>query len=226
MRYRLLALALLGALALGACGGDDPARTIAQGEALFTVSFDAPGVWEEGAWPLDSDQPDSTLTLADGRYRITHRAADSNSFTWGVGGEAAENVIVEVEAEQLSDEDDNLYGVLCRVQTGDAGQTRGYALLISGDGHYGIAALDRGALAFVLEWRQSDAIHQGQAGNTIRAECVGDYLALYANGVFLGDVTDSTISGPGQVGLIAGVKRESAVVVTFDNLIVYEGRQD
>jgi len=227
MRIRSLApLLLLGALVLGACGSDDPSRKVTQGDTLFTVSFDEPGAWEEGAYPVESSPPDSTLAVADGRYRIEHRAARSSSFTWGVGGEPAGNVIVEVEAAQASAEDDNLYGVLCRVQTDDSGATRGYALLISGDGHYGIAMFERGALSFLLEWHQSDAIHQGQANNTIRAVCVDDYLAVYANGTFLGDVTDSALGGPGQVGLIAGVKRESTVTVTFDNLAVYEGRRE
>jgi hypothetical protein len=226
MRYRLLALLLLGALGLGACRSDDPSRKVAQGDALFSVSFDEPGAWEEGAYPVETSQPDSSLAVVDGRYRIEHHAARSSSFTWGVGGEAAENVIVEVEAAQVSEENDNLYGVLCRVQTDDSGATRGYALVISGDGHYGIATVERGALSFLLEWHQSDAIHQGQASNTIRAICVDDYLAVYANGTFLGDVTDSALREPGQVGLIAGVKRESAVTVTFDDLAVYEGEQE
>jgi len=217
MRIRsLVPLLLLGALVLGACGSDDPSRKVTQGDTLFTVSFDEPGAWEEGAYPVESSPPDSTLAVADGRYRIEHRAARSSSFTWGVGGEPAGNVIVEVEAAQTSAEDDNLYGVLCRVQTDDSGATRGY----------GIATFERGALSFLLEWHQSDAIHQGQASNTIRAVCVDDYLAVYANGHFLGDVTDSALSGPGQVGLIAGVKRESTVTVTFDNLAVYEGRRE
>jgi len=222
MRTRPLALLLLGALVLGACGSDDPSRTITQGDALFTASFDEPGTWEEGIYPVDGSQPNSTLAVVDGRYRIEHRSGRSSTFTWGVGAETAENVIVEVEAAQASEEKDNLYGVLCRVQADSSGATRGYALLISGDGHYGIAAFDRDTLTFLLDWHQSDAIHQGQASNTIRAECVEDYLAVYANGTFLGDVTDSALSGPGQLGLIAGVTQESAITVTFDNLVAYE----
>jgi hypothetical protein len=52
---------------------------------------------------------------------------------------------------------------------------------------------------------------------------VDDYLAVYANGKFLGDVTTSTYNRPGQVGLIAGVTGEAEVSVAFDNLAVYEG---
>jgi hypothetical protein len=221
MKRAVMAMMVVGALILAACSEDDPAREVTQGEELFAVGFDAPGTWEEGAYPADA--PTSILTIADGRYEIEHRAEGSSSFTWGAGGEDYQNVIVEVNAEQLSDENDNLYGVACRLAENSDGSQNGYALLISGDGHYGIATIRNDTLNFLLDWHQSDAIHQGQAANTIRAVCVDDYLAIYANGTFLGDVTDSTYLRPGQVGLVAGVTRDSAVRIAFDDLTGYDG---
>jgi hypothetical protein len=98
----------------------------------------------------------------------------------------------------------------------------GYVLLISGDGHYGIAELSRNSLDFLLEWHQSDAINTGEAANTIRAECVDDYLAVYANGEFLGEVEDSGYLRAGQVTLVAGVSPDATVSVAFDDLTVTE----
>jgi hypothetical protein len=143
--------------------------------------------------------------------------------TWGAGGDAYENVIIEVEAEQLSPEKDTLYGAMCRLVTDDSGNTTGYALLVSGDGQYGIAEVNGRSLSFLLDWHQSKTIKQGQAVNTIRAVCVDNYLAVYANGKFLGDVTSDTYRRPGQVGLIAGVTGGAEVYVAFDNLAVYDG---
>lgn len=211
---------LILALLLAACGGDDP-RDVIQGEPLLSTTFDDDAAWETGMFPTGADEPDSSLAVAEGRYRIDHRAGRSSSFIWGAGGEAYEDIVIEVEAEQLSRFDDNLYGVGCRLVTDDDGVSSGYMLLISGDGHFGIARLDGETLTFVLEWRQSDAIHEGRAQNTLRAICVEDYLALYANGEFLGDAADSTYRQPGQVGLVAGVNRENSVSVLFDDLAVY-----
>jgi hypothetical protein len=210
-------------LILTACGSDDPSKTATKGAEILAVTFDDPGSWEEGVYLDDNGEPESTLAITDGRYHVSYRAGRSASFTWGVGGESYENVIIEVETEQISREKDNLYGIMCRLTPDERGSLTGYALLISGDGHYGIAELRSRSLTFVLDWHQSDAIKQGQATNTIRAVCVDNYLAVYANGEFLGEVKDDTYRQAGQVGLIAGVTGEADVNIAFDNLMVFEG---
>jgi len=221
--YRAVLLAILAGLMLAACGSDDPSKTSTQGAELLSVAFDAVGSWEEGAFTDADDGTASTLAIINGRYQIDHRSGRGASFTWGAGGDAYENVIIEVEAEQFSDENDNLYGVLCRLATDDSGNASGYALLISGDGHYGIAEFRGSSLDFLLEWHQTNDIHKGQAANTIRAVCVDDYLALYANGKFLGEARDDTYRRAGQVGLLAGITGDASVRVAFDDLKVYEG---
>lgn len=218
---KLLIALGIAALVLAACGGSDPSYRPVAGETLLSETFDAPGSWEEGAYPPEAADPASRLAITGGRYEIAHRAERAASFTWGAGGAGYEDVIVEVRTEQLSTDKDNLYGVLCRLAQDDAGDWSGYALLISGDGHYGIADLSRGSLDFLLDWHQSGAIRQGQAANTIRAVCAENYLAVYANGEFLGEVKDSLYRRAGQVGLIAGASEGVAVRVAFDDLTVF-----
>lgn len=213
----------IAALALAACGGSDPSDRPVAAETLLSETFDTPGSWEEGAYPPEAADPASRLAVTGGRYEIAHRAERAASFTWGAGGAGYEDVIVEVRTEQLSTDKDNLYGVLCRLAQDDAGDWSGYALLISGDGHYGIADLSRGSLDFLLDWHQSGAIRQGQAANTIRAVCAENYLAVYANGEFLGEVKDSLYRRAGQVGLIAGASEGAAVRGAFDDLTVFAG---
>ncbi len=213
---------LLGGL-LAACGNSAPSQKVQEGALLLRVDFQEPGQWEEGRYPADAEDPTAVLALEDGRYRIDYRAEDAASLTWGLGGGAYENVIVEVTTEQLSAADDNLYGVGCRMATDERGDVSGYVLLVSGDGHYGIAELSRRSLDFILEWHQTDAIHQGQATNTLRAVCVEDYLALYVNGEFLGEAKDSRYARSGQIALVAGAAKGVSVSVAFDDLAVYEG---
>lgn len=208
---------------LAACGNDDPSKTPVKGAERLTVIFDEASRWEEGVYNDENGESASSLTRIDGRYQIDLHAGRSASFTWGTGGESYEHVIVEVETDQLSSEKDNLYGVLCRLVSDDQGNTTGYALLISGDGHFGIAELSGRSLRFLLTWHQSDIIRQGQAHNTIRAICIDDYLAVYANDHFLGEVKNDTYQRAGQVGLLAGVTGEKTVSIAFDNLTVYEG---
>lgn len=211
------------ALALVACGSDRPSQKIIAGEVLVSESFDAPAGWEESAYPAEDTTPTARLSVMNGRYEVTHRADRAASFTWGAGVQAPEDVIIEVRTEQLSAEKDNLYGVVCRLAQDENGEWSGYALLISGDGHYGIADLSRGSLEFLLDWHQSGTINQGQATNTLRAACVDDYLAVYVNGKFLGEVKDSRYRRAGQIGVIAGVKAGGEVRVAFDDLTLFAG---
>jgi len=234
MKWRLLLLVVGGlVLVLAGCGDDEPDRSVTTGSEVFSMTFDRPGAWEEAAYPVDSDTPQSVLAIVDGRYQIDHHAAGQNSFAWGASSrETPENVIIEVEVQQLTGGADSLYGIVCRAARDPQGELSGYALLVSGDGHYGIAMLQRDVyaeapyLTFLLEWHQSDAIKQGDAANTLRAVCVDDYFALYANGTFLGDVTDDTYRRPGQMGLLAGGDEDSRSSVVFDNVTAYNGAFD
>lgn len=225
MRRHVVMLALMMVLAfiLAACGSDDPDYSVNTGDELFGVTFDDSGAWETGSYSADAGEPNAVLAIEDGRYLIDYRAERSASLTWGVGGEAVQDVVIEVDTEQLGGADDNLYGVACRLVEDENGDATGYLLLISGDGHFGIAELSRKSLDFVLEWHQSDVINQGAAANTIRAACVDDYLAIYANGEFLGDVKDDRYMRDGQVALVAGTTQGQSIRVAFDNLTVYEG---
>ncbi len=223
MHRRLVVWIGILALGLAACGGSDPSRTAEKGSVLLTTTFDQTGDWEVGQYPTNAQDPESVLSIVAGRYQIDHRADTDASFVWGTGGETYQNVIIEIETEQFSAEKDNLYGVMCRLGTDSRGNPTGYALLISGDGHFGIAEFSRSSLDFLLKWRQSDHVNQGRASNTIRAVCVDNYLAVYANGKFLGEVKDSKHGEAGQVGLIAGVKKGQTISLAFDNLTVYEG---
>lgn len=218
-----IVIVLAAALFLAACGESKPSETVTQGRELYSVTFDQPGSWEEGTYPTDAATPDTTLAITGGRYQIDLRAGQSASFTWGVGGDFYEDVVIDVDTEQLSSEKDNLYGVACRLVSDAQGATTGYMLLISGDGNYGIAEMANNALSFLVEWHQSGTIRQGRASNTVRAVCVDDYLAVYANGKFLGEVKNSDFRRAGQVGLVAGVTKGKDVSVAFDNLAVYEG---
>jgi len=223
-RVMLLLLVMVAILSLAACSSED-APAIEIGAVIATETFDTSGAWEEGDYPPDGETPRSVLGVIDGRYVLEHTAGRAASFTWGAGGDALEDVIIEVEAEQLSSDDDNLYGVGCRL-TGDTPDDQtGYVFLISGDGHFGIGELRNQIITFddLLPWRQTGVIHQGAASNTIRAACLGDTLALTVNGENLGSADGSRYRRAGQVGFFAGANEEQSIRVAFDDLTLSEG---
>lgn len=208
---------LLLILLLAACGtktihGEDDIQT---GEVLYSLDFEDASAFETSDFPAEG----SRLTIENGVYRV-QQTADSALYSWGQGGDPAQNVIITVEASPQSDFKNNLYGVMCRVDPNGAG----YAFLISSDGYGAIARTDGESMRFLVEWQKNEAIEGAQ--NTIRAVCIDNYLALYVNADLIADVEDKNYASAGQVGLIAGVLAEDgaeAVIVDFDNLAVSAG---
>ena len=64
-----------------------------------------------------------------------------------------------------------------------------------------------------------DDIRQGSTTNHIKAECFGNQLTLYVNGVLLTSVSDATLAN-GDVGLLASTYDEAGVDILFDNFLV------
>lgn len=134
---------------------------------------------------------------------------------WGLANQDFADVVIEVQAEQVSapSNDNNDYGVMCRVQpNGD-----GYFLLISGDGFFTIQKAAAGSFEQLLDWTTSDLIEQGNAINQLRAICQGTSLTLEVNGQTLGSISDAEFSH-GDVGLTATSYEEEATQIYFDDL--------
>jgi hypothetical protein len=95
----------------------------------------------------------------------------------------------------------------------------GYLFLIQGGGSFSILRARGRNLTPLVEWTHSDVINQGAAPNHIRAVCVGNYLAMYVNDVFVGDATDDTYTS-GQIGLGASSASRAGTRIDFDNLTI------
>ncbi len=95
----------------------------------------------------------------------------------------------------------------------------GYLFLIEGSGRFAIMRSSGRSVTPLVNWTSSNAIQTGPAQNRIRAVCMGDYLAMYVNGTFVGDVIDDTYS-VGQVALVGAAASRLGLQVDFDNLTV------
>jgi len=115
--------------------------------------------------------------------------------------------------------DDNLFGVTCRVQT----TQDFYAFLISADGYYGIYKHqdDKFQLLGQNAMLPSEVIQQGNQVNHIRADCIGNTLSLHINGVKIAETQDDQYTR-GDVGLIAGALSDPGVDIHFDNFTVFK----
>ena len=165
-------------------------------------------------WDRYSD--DTYLTDYErGGYRITIFTSETN--VWARPHLEFGDTLVQVLATKLNGPDDNVFGVLCRYQ--DA--LNFYFFLMSSDGYYGIGIYQDGEEILLSNdaMLPSDVINQGEATNHIRADCVGEELSLYINGVLVAQAS-ATDWTRGDVGLIAGTYEIPGTDILFENFSV------
>ncbi|HTX92831.1 MAG TPA: hypothetical protein VMC09_16595 [Anaerolineales bacterium] len=110
------------------------------------------------------------------------------------------DVSIEVDARKLGGTDDNYYGILCHYQDPD----NYYMLLITSDGYSGIAMRQGGLDSMIspaLKFLKMNGIKTGRGVNHIRADCVGDKMALFVNGKQVSLAYSKSITG-GSTGLV------------------------
>lgn len=180
------------------------------GELLYHDSFDNADDWD--AYNLQG----LTIGIDDGVYRIN---TTLQAYVWGLNRISHEDIIIDVDARQLSDYRRNAYGLMCRASPQNNGN--GYYFLVSADGYYSIRRGEGRAVNPLVEWEYSDVIVQNRGLNQLRVVCDGAYLALYVNGQFLASVEDG-LYHYGFVGLVAALPNDDGEArITFDNLRAY-----
>ncbi|MCC6805432.1 MAG: hypothetical protein IT319_21310 [Anaerolineae bacterium] len=201
---------LCAGVLLAACAAP-PTQRFALGDVILQADFSQPTQWESY---VNADQ-NVNFRIEDGAYRAQ---AWDGGFMWTIHEPMVSDVVIEVEATQLSEYRNNAYGVMCRASPSANGN--GYYFLISGDGQYTIR---RGAVDEVralIPFTASDAIRQDRGINRIRAVCIGTYLALYVNDTFVAETRDDYYR-QGYTGLTAAVVDDGDVDIAFDDLKVW-----
>lgn len=207
-----LALLLL-VLGVSACQQGDVAPCD-EGGTLFSDDFEG----EQRCGWVSYDRSGARVEIADGVLRLT--SSQPGQIWWTNPGRSFDDVIITAEVEHVSGPQDNAFGVVCRYQSSE----NFYVFLISSDGYYAIGKYQSGSnqvtyLTGEGQYVFSEAINQGQARNSIRAECDGNELTISANGEQLESVTDPTFV-TGDIGVAASTFQPGTLVVTFDNLRV------
>ena len=188
--------------------GSSPTPAI--GGILFQDDFSDP----QSGWGTYQDT-NGAMNYESGSYRILVDVPDT--WFWTTPGIRFSDASIEVQAEKVAGPKDNVFGLLCRY-TDD---NNFYLLVISSDGYYAILKRLAGVTTVFGDqgMQYSQVIHQGDTTNTLRADCIGNSLTLYANGTRLVQVDDSALS-EGEPGLIVGTFGTAGANIVFDNFIV------
>jgi hypothetical protein len=204
-----ISVVMITALACSFGQGDDGGSTSGGGNILFEDDFSN----RSSGWDNYSDENGYT-DYENGTYKIG--VYGDTLFYWANPYQNFGDVIVEVQAQKISGGDDMQYGIICR----HLDVENFYALIITGDGYAAIRKRYQGSeLDFITDWAQVSAINTGDAGNNLRAECIGSNLSLYVNGTLAIQVNDADIPS-GDAGLLAGTFEQPSTEVLFDNFVV------
>ncbi len=208
-----LMLALL-ACSLPGLGTPPPIGGPAAGtqQVLFQDNFSDPkSGWEVG------DYDTGKVGYGDGYYYVI--SYGGSKTMWGVANRSFTDVVIDVDATQVSGPANNNtdYGVICR--TADPESGKGYYLLISGDGYYAIAKGTEEGFDWLVDFTESGVIRQGNVSNHICAVCHGSKLSLTVNDVLLVEVEDAEFTS-GDIALTATSYEDTPTEVRFDNLVV------
>ncbi len=146
-----------------------------------------------------------------------------NSFFWSTPELEIADSVVNASTVKLSGPDDNLYGLICRMQD----DRNYYAFLISSDGYYGIVKVENGFQQILGPGMMgtTDLVQAENKINHIRADCDGNELTFYLNWEKLTSVTDESFA-KGKVGVIAGTLENIGTDIRFDNFIVLKPKSD
>ncbi len=212
MKNKIACVLLTVALLLTACQSFGLEYFGLSGEALFTDDFSQPN----SGWRRASDEHGSADYI-DGYYQIA--VNDAKYQVWSSPNLIFADVIIEVDAIKAAGNDNNLFGITCRVQPSQ----EFYAFLISTDGYYGIYKHldDKFQLLGQNAMSPTEAIHQGSVVNHLRADCISNTLSLYINDQKVAETQDDQFTS-GDSGLIAGALSDPGVDIHFDNFTVYK----
>jgi hypothetical protein len=177
------------------------------GTELMKETFE----YDDGTWPSDATD-ESRTAYADGGYQVT--IIRPNHTVWQFSDDQFGDSRVEIDATAL--DVDGKFGLLCRYANRDF-----YAFTVTSTGEFAIARHLSDAWTTLIEG-QSPAIHRTVPGdNHLRAECVGQRLAFYANDVLLGTTSDASLRSGGS-GWLVGTFEEGGADVRFDNFAVFQ----
>jgi hypothetical protein len=186
-------------------------QAVTVGDLLLDEPFDDADAWET----FKSDSV--SLKVSKGAYRMFE---SGRGVTWGLNDDLHSDVVFQAEVTHNSLAEDNSYGVMCRADTSN--NSAGYYLEISANGFGSITKSTGDEFITLADWTESSAIRTGQNTNEITAVCVGEYLALYANGELIVEARDSDFT-EGFAGLSATSYNEDGEVdVSYDNVRIWE----
>ncbi len=187
-----------------------PAPTQNQGDVLFSDNFSS----SKNGWPVGT-RSYGEYQITNGKYDI--KVSETDTLAWAAPDQTFADASITADAAFVSGATETYFGLICRFNDPD----KFYYFVIRPDGKYMIGIHQNKEFNALIAggWQSSNAIVQGVQINHLRADCVGNTLTMYANGVQLAQVQDSTLKS-GNPGVASAALDANGSEVTFDLFVV------
>ena len=229
----LVALCLLGALALGGGGAlyailvaprvsatapatitpiVEPTTTVAPTPAgqLLAVDF----ALGKGGFGLRAADDSGGITYADDRLRFSVLQSGAEFYSTS-GRVQAQDVRLEVDVQQTAGPEQSEFGAICRWQNGD----NFTAFALGADGQYKIWQMANGQPKRLVDWTYVPALAGGGLDpHHLSITCMGAQLSLAVDNQVLGQTEDPN-PVPGDVAVFAGLRAVGQLTVDFAKVI-------
>lgn len=212
MKKRLISVCIALLLTAMACSAQSRTGPHRSGDVLFQDDFSNSASGWDRVKAVEGE-----ANYGQDFYNI--RVLQPRHSVWANPGLSFTDVRIEVDAFKSGGPDNNSFGVICRAKDKD----NFYFFILSSDGYYGIGRYNgqEQVLLGSKAMQPSEKILKGEATNHIRADCIGDRLALYVNGEKIAEAQDSQLPS-GDVGLIAGTFDTPGTDIRFSHFSVLQ----
>lgn len=172
-------------------------------------------------WPTGTDPSGYTaIDFNNGLMELTGlQAIDGWRLTYKKFGDA----YLEMTVDSGSCLPKDRYGVIVRVPNSSQAN-RGYLFVFTCGGNFAIRKWDgpSNAMTNLVNWKANAAIKSGaNQTNRMGVKLEGSKLALYANGVLVGEAQDDTWSA-GVFGIFAGSHESNEYTIKVDEISYWE----
>ncbi len=185
------------------------------GAPIYSETFDE----DNGSWPTGEDASKFTSAeISGGAFKVTSlQPKDGWRLTW----EQPENFYLEASLKTTTCSGGDRYGLIFRVpnlETADAG----YLFGLTCDGQYSLRRWDGKKMTHLITWKEDKAINKGShQTNRLGVMAKKNTIAVYVNGVLLGEVWDHTIT-EGAFGVFVGYKDTKDMTIIMDEISYWE----
>jgi hypothetical protein len=168
-------------------------------------------------WGFSADSH-TEMVIKDGK--LVMKAFNPDQFDgWAITWPKTTNFYVELTAAPQTCSGLDHYGLMLRTKLDGS---MGYLFGFSCDGRYSFRKWDGVKYTKYIDWTKNSAIEKGSmVTNRLGVKAEGDHFILYANGVKLNDLHDSSFD-QGYFGVFVGAAETANLVVEVDEIDYWE----